>query len=513
MEKPKVLIFFNDWPVYPSGANCGGGETATISLAEAFAQRGFETIACGDLPNGETVVRGVQYWDFGQDYGVHRLRNRIQELGSYYAIAATLVHPFLVLGDDPQCLKKILINHSPGVNPSGLESSTVMHMVDHFVCVSEAQKEIVLARGDVPEERIHVIQNGFDPERFVYAGPENRDWNQLMYAGRLEYSKGIHLLLNAFLNLKQKFPRLSLDVYGDASFWPQLQEQIEDLQSSHPGLVFHGKVPQQEIATQLQRAGCLVFPSLSFESAGLSVLDAQASGCPVIASDVGGVREYLNPSAGVLVPDISHESLQSALERVLSNTDSLSEMSRKGALVREQTWDAVARSIAQLFSTPTARLSTDVPVAEDSSSSADHIIEVTQQSPVFMRSWRSNQFSVEQVLADHEVISAGSAISDTQLFELTPDTHGLVHLWKGLRLDAQDRKQEAYEEMKRAYSRRTKDDWQSLFYLTLISVDLEEIPEAKSYAQQLLNEFPDFPLKGDLERFVDKASLCLEARS
>jgi glycosyltransferase involved in cell wall biosynthesis len=512
MQQPTILIFFNDWPVYPAGANCGGGETATISLAEAFARQGFRTIACGNIPEGDTEVRGVQYWDFGQDYGVYRLRRRIAELGPYYAVAATLAHPFLVVGDDPNCLKKVLVNHSPGVNPSGLESRTVMHMVDHFVCVSQAQKEIVLARGDVPEERIHIIKNGFDPERFKFEGPAHRDWNQLLYAGRLEYSKGIHLLLNAFINMKPKFPHLKLDVYGDASPWPQLQAQIDELQASHPGLVFHGKVPQQQIATQLQRAGCLVFPSLSFESAGLSVLDAQASGCPVVASNVGGVREYLNPSSGVLVEEMTHESLQATLERVLSDRDALCEMSRNGAMVRAQTWEAVAASISALFSVPPAEIARQRTKSEISVSPAVNMEQCVESSPALLRSWRNAGVSVEQLLADHEVIGGGTAIPDTKLFELSCDTDGIVNFWRGLRLDALNRKEEARAEMQQSYALRAKDDWQSLFYLTLINVDLRDISEAHRYAQELLDSFPHFPLRRDLEQLVEKALQCLEAQ-
>jgi glycosyltransferase involved in cell wall biosynthesis len=201
-QKPTIVVFFNDWAVRPEGANCGGGETATMALAEAFASHGYRTIACAYLPEGETTVRGVEYWDFGIEYNIEKLLPRIHAVGPYYAFAATLVHPFLLLKSDPHCERKILINHSPGVNPSGLESRTVMHMVDRFVCVSEAQRAVVLGRTNVPAERITVIRNGFNPDLFQYAGPEGRDWKRLLYAGRLEYSKGIHNLLAAFTNLQ-----------------------------------------------------------------------------------------------------------------------------------------------------------------------------------------------------------------------------------------------------------------------------------------------------------------------
>jgi hypothetical protein len=138
--------------------------------------------------------------------------------------------------------------------------------------------------------------------------------------------------------------------------------------------------------------------------------------------------------------------------------------------------------------------------------------QCVESSPALLRSWRNAGVSVEQLLADHEVIGGGTAIPDTTLFELSCDTDGIVNFWRGLRLDALNRKEEARAEMQQSYALRAKDDWQSLFYLTLINVDLRDISQAHRYAQELLDSFPRFPLRRDLEQLVEKASQCLEAQ-
>lgn len=507
-ERPTILFFFNDWPVYPSGANCGGGETATMSLAEAFARAGYRTIACAYLPEGDVAVRGVEYWNFGVDYQLQSLVPRIQEVGPYICIAATLVHPFLVIRDDKHCLRKIIVNHSPGVNPSGLESRTVMHMVDHFICVSDAQKQMVLARQGVSESRISVIKNGFNPNLFQYAGPEGRDWNQLLYAGRLEPSKGIHHLLGAYNNLKRTFPDLKLSVFGDQTVWPSLQEQIPHLQATTPGLTFYGKVPQTRIAEELRKAGCLVFPSLSFESAGLSVLDAQASGCPVIASSVGGVKEYLIPECGVLVENLDPQKLEEALMSLLSDRNRMIEMSRAGEqLARGHTWDVVAERIIDVTKLPVAPLQAIAAIRTISES--EDPLSVVGFHDALYRTWFATGFSYKELSKDHDTIAAGQALDDSTLLSLEPleGSQAVVLFWQGLRLDALNRKQEALEKLQKAEEAFQGADWQTTLWLTMLEAEIGDLPSACRHASALLLKHPKFHLKEDLERLVQQSGL------
>jgi glycosyltransferase involved in cell wall biosynthesis len=123
----------------------------------------------------------------------------------------------------------------------------------------------------VDSEKIQVVKNGFDPEVFTYAGPEGRDWHELLVLGRVEAPKGNHVLLKVFAELKIEFHDLKLSFFGDESFWPEFTSHKHDLMRKLPGLQFHGKVPQRELAHHLRRAGLLVFPSQTFETAGLAV--------------------------------------------------------------------------------------------------------------------------------------------------------------------------------------------------------------------------------------------------
>jgi glycosyltransferase involved in cell wall biosynthesis len=185
-NKATVVFFFNDWKVHPSGVNAGGGESATMALARAIAQQGYRVIACANLPQGECSHNGIEFWNFGPAYALHDIEKRLRDIGPYHALCATLVHPLLLLRDHKHCISRIVINHAPSPHASGIEPTTAIELVDYMLCVSEAQRSIIIGR-QVEPTKLAVVRNGFDPEIFPYAGPAERDWNQLIFIGRVDF--------------------------------------------------------------------------------------------------------------------------------------------------------------------------------------------------------------------------------------------------------------------------------------------------------------------------------------
>ncbi len=491
-----VVIFFNDWKVYPGGINAGGGEAATMALARAIARRGKRVIVCANLPDGECSRNNIEFWNFGSAYVLHEIEKRLRDIGPYCCIAATLVHPFLLLREHTNCQAKIIMNHSPSAYASGLEPQTVMEIVDSVVCVSLAQRSMLLTRGNSPEKLV-IIKNGFDPEIFTYAGPEGRDWNQLIFIGRLEAPKGIHIAVAALSKLKDRFPNLKLAAYGDTNSWPEFAQRIPALQQSIPGFVYHGKVPQQQLATELRHAGILVFPSISFETAGLSIIDAQASGCPVVAFGIGGVPEYLiDKKCGELTYGNTENDLADSLSKLLSNIPLLEQMSRNcETLGRVQTWDKSAEELLAL--------------AEAIISKKSYAIELKAMTsmPVSCQrtiSWREN--TVERLVDDHEIISSGGAISIDEIEHYCQilSNYSAPYLWRGLWLERQGQRDEALNSYHQAFSRSDPIDWQALFRLTMLQVESGKPAAARQSAEEILRRLPMFPFANQLKAIVEK---------
>lgn len=139
---------------------------------------------------------------------------------------------------------------------------------------------------------------------------------RFIFMGRLLGWKGLDLLLPAFKQVLDQLPA-TLEIIGDGAAQNGLIQLAADLGINDeqntsnkgdrlPAIQFSGWLPQKECARRLQSADVLVLPSL-FESGGAVVLEAMATGLPVIATKWGGPTDYLDESCGVLVSPQSRE--------------------------------------------------------------------------------------------------------------------------------------------------------------------------------------------------------------
>jgi glycosyltransferase involved in cell wall biosynthesis len=155
--------------------------------------------------------------------------------------------------------------------------------VDHFL-VPSAFARGMLVRAGLPADRIQVKPNFVeDPSprrRPASASPT------VLFVGRLVAQKGIDVLLDAW---RRTGGGLELAVIGDGPL------QAELLDRRVPGVRFEGHLSASAVRDQMLAGRALVFPSRSYEVQPLVVLEALAAGLPVLASDLGGMPELLEP--------------------------------------------------------------------------------------------------------------------------------------------------------------------------------------------------------------------------
>ena len=158
-----------------------------------------------------------------------------------------------------------------------------------------------------------VVRNGIDCERF--AGPRPRAFKGapvIGAVGRFSEEKGHRYLLEAMAELRSRLPgaRLVLVGYGALE---------GDLRSRAAGLGVEGAVTfagERDSAELLGAFDVFVQPSL-YESQGIAILEAMAAGVPVVASDVGGVRDVVREGAtGLLVPPANPKALAEGVVRL-----------------------------------------------------------------------------------------------------------------------------------------------------------------------------------------------------
>lgn len=166
-------------------------------------------------------------------------------------------------------------------------------------------------------EVVTLIENGVDLE--IWSPPESRPPHdgpaRFIFLGRLVDWKAVDLLLEALARVSTE-PAPTLEILGDGPMRGSLEAQAARLGLSDR-VTFAGWQTQAECARRLREADALVLPSL-YECGGAVVLEAMASGLPVLATAWGGPLDYLDETSGILVPPDSREALVAGLADGLS---------------------------------------------------------------------------------------------------------------------------------------------------------------------------------------------------
>ncbi len=185
-----------------------------------------------------------------------------------------------------------------------------------FVCVSQNGAD-AMAQTGFPASRIITLWNGIDLERFPYRGP--RPGGPALTVARLSPEKDIGTLLRAVALVLPSAPGFRLDIAGDGPEKEVLHRLAADLRLGDR-VRFLGEV--QDISALLAGAGLFVLPSQT-EGISLTILEAMASGLPVVATRVGGNPEtVLDKVTGLLVPAGDPAALAQALLGLWNNTAS-----------------------------------------------------------------------------------------------------------------------------------------------------------------------------------------------
>jgi glycosyltransferase involved in cell wall biosynthesis len=169
-------------------------------------------------------------------------------------------------------------------------------LVDDYVCVSRESLRVAQTEG-IAATRLRTVWNGIDTVRFAEAGPSANGPGVLV--ARLSPEKDVATLLHAVAIAVQKQPSFRLEIAGDGVCLPDLRALATSLRIES-AVKFLGEV--SDVAALLKRARFFVLSSLT-EGVSLTLLEAMASGLPVVATRVGGNPEVVvDGETGFLTP-------------------------------------------------------------------------------------------------------------------------------------------------------------------------------------------------------------------
>jgi glycosyltransferase involved in cell wall biosynthesis len=213
---------------------------------------------------------------------------------------------------------------------------------NRFMVISPSTKEDLIARGVAPE-RIDVVLCGLDHARYRNLALERFADPTIVHLGRLRKYKSVEVALRAMVKIRERLPAAKLAIVGDGPHRPALEAEARRL-GLGDSVQFLGFMRDEALVEYLNRAHLLVNPSPK-EGWGLTVVEANACGLPVVASDRPGLRDSVRDGeTGFLVPYGDDGAFAAKSLMILENRELWRRMSTGArARVTELTWERCAR--------------------------------------------------------------------------------------------------------------------------------------------------------------------------
>lgn len=284
----------------------------------------------------------------------HSVRGRLKHISSQgYAFTAPFLRkgPVLLTCHDliPWTYYKIR-------TPTWKANVSSIQKIEHIIAISEYTKKELVEQLEIPEERIHVIPNGVDHQKFhplpdpVRPADLNPQDKVLLYVGSEEKRKNISVVLQALKDIVRVIPEVKLIKAGGSGSGISEETFINEINtlglSKH--VIITGTITDSELLTLYNIAYAFVFPSL-IEGFGLPPLEAMACGCPVIASDRSSLPEVVG-DAGFLLDPTDPEIWCNTLLRVLDEPTMRENMKRKSLdQATKFSWDKCAQKTHGLY--------------------------------------------------------------------------------------------------------------------------------------------------------------------
>jgi glycosyltransferase involved in cell wall biosynthesis len=342
----------------------GGAEVHLFEIFGRLAERGYPVVlVCAGYPGADARGRdrGITIHRVGDRYtfylrGPALFRRRARDVRGPALLVENLCKlpfygplysPFPVL---------VIVHHLFGTTAFRQVSAPVaavtylselgiprVYRGVQMIAVSPSTRDDLVVRG-VDASTIVVITNGLDPRRYHPDGSEPGP--MILSLGRTERYKRLDVVVDAMPRIRAAVPNAHLVVVGRGDAVAGLQARVRAL-GLDDAVEFRGFVDEAEKVALYRGARVFVNPSEK-EGWGLTVLEANACGTPVVASDVPGLRDaVLHDRSGLLAPFADVDATATAIIRVLSEDDTWRRL-RAGALAWSARfrWDAVTDEVA-----------------------------------------------------------------------------------------------------------------------------------------------------------------------
>ncbi len=253
-------------------------------------------------------------------------------------------------------VKKPKIFHLHGIDADFLKRYhpsrfILKHSADLYISISKQMSKDLTALG-IDEEKIAYLPNAVDTK--LFSPKKGKENNLVLFVGRIEPNKGLHVLINSLRYLKKP---IHLVIIGPVTWSRDYFQDLFDKnikrinQEGTHEITYLGPLNHKDIVEWYQKASILAFPSFS-EAFGVVLLEALACGTPVISTPVGGIPDIVqNHENGILVPPNNSLKLADAIQYLLDNKDIRTKMSKEGRkwVVKNFSLDVIINRLCGIY--------------------------------------------------------------------------------------------------------------------------------------------------------------------
>ncbi len=335
----------------------GGVEVVVRQLARGFRAQGHESgiIEIAPQTKPQREIDGVPVWAVSASSNLETRRPRswfsfsrsaAQFLGVTREFRPDIVHVHFPLSQCEPVVaaqamrprwKLVTTVHNSDIRKSALESdyvrkwqSRIFRHSDAVTAVSEGLLQDTISLYPHVEPVGHVVLNGVGNEWFQQPAPDVNRYNEdfVIFAGRLNYVKGVDVLLRAWSKLGAAAGNTKLWLAGDGPDEADFRKLADDL-NLNDSVRFLGRTTQDQLRILYRDARFLVLPSRR-EGLPLTLLEAGACGAICVGTDISGIPDILKDGYnGFVVPSENPDALSAAMQRVLAlDADSAGKIKR-----------------------------------------------------------------------------------------------------------------------------------------------------------------------------------------
>jgi len=227
-----------------------------------------------------------------------------------------------------------------------------------IVACSNYMEEEINQVLSAPLDKINIIPNGVDAEDFELDFDDlefRRNYaldNEkiVFFIGRHVYEKGVQILIDAAPDIINSYKDIKFVIAGKGDMTEELKEKVKYFGLENK-VLFTGYMDDETKKKMYKTADAAVFPSL-YEPFGIVALEAMAAGCPVVASDIGGLKEVIeHKTNGMKIITGSKDSLKENLLELLRREDLRKHLKEKGieTVLEKYSWDKIAEATVKMY--------------------------------------------------------------------------------------------------------------------------------------------------------------------